>query len=315
MSFSLKSLVHSVSHIAKKGEQGLESTGKSVEHDVTQATGAVTHTFSAGVDAAGHAFQNVATTVGKVAVTGASQVESGVTTAADTIARGASQEFDAAVRSGQHEFDNLRKTLEKALADGETKIVASAAERLIKDMSGDIAAVGKAWKKVSKNLSSDIDVIKSAALSKNITSRVEKSLDEIGKSMSSALGAFFSKSYVSFGIEFGASAALGVAGEVALGVIAGLPNITDVRGYGSVGVSLGAEAGAEGDIAIVFNLSSPADSGGASLNVVVSLEVDIGGTIVVSFNLPDFSLGGISIGLGAGEEAGITVGGGYTFIF
>lgn len=308
-------LGHSISHIAKSAEHGVESAGKSIEHGVTQATGTVAHTFSAGVDATGHAFQTVETSVGNVAVAGTHDVETGVTTAADAVAQGGSQAFEAAVRSGEAEFDNLKHTLEKALQDGEASIIGPAAEHLVKELSSEISAVTKAWKKVSKSLSSDIEIIKSAALSKQVTDRVESSLANIAKKMGSALGTFFSKSYVSFGIEFGASAAYGVAGEVALGVIAGLPNITDVRGYGAVGVSAGAEAGAEGDVAIVFNLSSPADSGGASLNVVVSLEVDVGGTVVVSYNLPDFTLGGISIGLGAGEEAGISVGAGYTFIF
>ena len=330
-------LGHSISHLAHQAVHGVESVGKTAVHGVESAgetavhgvegagttvargvesgSRAVVHTFSAGVDAAGHAFQKVETAAKDIAVTGAHEIESGLKTEANRLERSASGAFDAAVNSGRKAFNNVKHDIEKAIADGEAKIIGPAAERIVNDLIDDIKTVKDAWAEISDELSGDIETVKRAALARHITSQAEESFEKISKELGPALSKFFSKSYASFGIQFGASAAYGVAGEVGLGVIAGLPNITNVRGYGSVGVTVGVEAGAEADISLVFNLSAPENTGGASLNVVISVEAEVGGTVVVSFSIPHFRLSGISIGLGGGEEAGVSVGGGYRFLF
>ena len=310
-----KSVATTISHAGSTIESGVKSGVTTVVDGATSVGNTVVSGVTSEVNAAGQAIETVGTTVGNVTVAGTSEVVTGVTSAANTLESGASQEFGAAVKAGEAAFDKVKHELEIALAEGEVKILGPAAEHIVKDLRDAINGARSAWSSANSMLSTDVAILKGAAISKQITPPAEEAFSRIAKHMGAALGPFFSKSYVSFGVEFGVSAVLGVGVEAALGVIAGLPNITDIHGYGAVGVSVGAEAGAEADVALVFNTSGPLDSGGPSLNVIVSLEAEVGGTVVVSFNLPDFSLGGISIGLGAGDEAGISIGGGYTYVF
>lgn len=328
MSFldGLKHIGHSIEHAGSTIGHGVENAGKTIIHGtenagtaiakgVTDAGQTIGHVFTKGVDAAGNEFQKIETTIGGVVVSGAKDVEKGVDTAATTIGHGGSEAFTAAVNSGKEAFDAAKSEVEKAVSAGEAAILGPAAEHRVKALASEINTIKSTWDMVSSTLSKEIDVIRQAALSKQVTSESEAAFKTVSEKLAPAIATFFSKDYVSFGIEFGASAAFGIAGEAAVGLLAGLPNITDVKGYGSVGVTAGVEEGAEADIALVFNLSAPEDSGGPSANVVVSLEVEVGGTVVVSYNLPDFSFGGISIGLGGGEEVGVSVGAGYSYIF
>lgn len=311
------SVVSSIGKVANKTVHDVESAATTVADDVTTAANTVADGVTTAANTVAGGVTTAVTAVGNVTVEGADAVAEGVTTAADTLAKGGSEAFEDAVNAGETAFDDVRHSLEKAMEAGELAIIGPAGKKTIEELKGLINEVKSAWDTVSSELSSEVEIIRSVASGKQISDRAKSAMSTICKhpEMGSALGGFFAKSYASFGIEFGGSVAAGVGGEAALGIVAGLPDLADIRGYGSVGLSVGAEAGAEGDVALVFNLSSPEDSGGAYVSLIFSLEVDVGGTVVVSFNLPDFSLGGISIGLGAGEEAGIAVGGGYTFIF
>ena len=86
-------------------------------------------------------------------------------------------------------------------------------------------------------------------------------------------------------------------------------------GASSVGLSLGASVGAAGNLALGLYPASPEDYGGAFIATTLQGAFEIGGGIVVSFDLPDLGFGGLAIPVLIGEEVNISVGGGYTFIF
>ena len=323
-----KSAAKSIEHAGKKALDSAESAGKTVGKGVTSAGKTVekgvvsaTKTVGKGLEDAGKAVSDGVTTAGKAiekeTVHSAESVEKSVTTAADTLANTSVSAFNSAVNEGEKEFNAVKKDLQKALEAGEAAILSHLAQSKIEELEPIIDDLRGAWGTIRSDMSSEFETLKSEAFSKHISGAGHEAIGAIAKHphMARVLGKFAAKSYLSFGFEFGASAAYGVGVEAALGVCAGLPNVTDIRGYGSVGGSVGASVGGEVDESLVVNLSSPEDSGGGYIAVIFSLEAEVGGTVVVSFNLPDFSMGGVSIGLGEGAEVSVAVGGGYTFVF
>lgn len=288
-------VIHTVSSWGKTAVHATTSFGETVEH---------------GLEDAG-------TAVGQVVVQGADAVSSGVTTAANTIASGGSQAFDSAVHAGEQGFDDVKSSLDQALQAGEASILSASAKARIQELQPTISQLVNIWPEVRSAMSPELAILRDAAQNKSVTSDAENALRNLAKNseLAAVLGQFHSKSFVSFGFEFGASAAAGVGINAAVGVIAGLPNVTDIRGYGAVGGSVGVAVGGEVDESLVVNYSSPENSGGPFVNVIFSVEAEVGGTIIVSFNLPDFSFGGLSIGLGEGAEASVSVGGGYSWVF
>jgi hypothetical protein len=255
--------------------------------------------------------------VGPEVVASADSVDRGVSSAVDVIGQTGSQAFDSAVNAGEEAFDDVKTALESALEAGEAALLSAAGKAKVEELQPIIDQLVDVWPGVRSDMSEALGVLRAAAMGKSVTDEAERALESLAKNddLSKVLGQFFAKSFISFGFEFGASATFGVGVEAALGVVAGLPNVTDIKGYGTVGGSVGASAGAEVDESLVLNFSAPEDSGGPFVDIIFSLEAEVGGTIVVSFNLPDFSLGGISIGLGEGEEVSVAVGGGYTYVF
>jgi hypothetical protein len=71
---------------------------------------------------------------------------------------------------------------------------------------------------------------------------------------------------------------------------------------GSVSVTLGVET------------SRPENIGGGYFGVGVEADVEVGVGLQVAFNMPNFSLAGITLGVGAGMEASADLNGGYTYI-
>ena len=308
MGFFLTSAISKAVNWGKKASStvghGLETGAKDV------ASGTVT-----AAKAVGGAFKTAGEDVGKVVVTGADDVAHGVTSATDAIAHGASKEFENAVHAGENAYNDVKSDIEKAIRDGEAKIVGAWAKKVVGDLEGEITELKAFWQAMEGPMASEIATIRAAAHAKETSPEADQAMREISQSLAPAIASFLQKSYVSFGLEFGASAELGVGGEVGVGLLAGVPDLLDIRGYGSVGVTAGVDEGAEADVSLVFNTCAPKDAGGASLNVAISLDVAVGGTVVVSYNVPGFTLGGISIGFAGGEEVGVAVGAGYSYVF
>jgi hypothetical protein len=82
-----------------------------------------------------------------------------------------------------------------------------------------------------------------------------------------------------------------------------------------VGLSIEASAGASGNLALGLYNAPSQSYGGPFIASTLQGAFDIGGGIVVSFDLPGLSFGGVAIPVSVGEEVIVSVGGGYTLMF
>lgn len=244
--------------------------------------------------------------------------------------------FEAIADEAKAAWDDAKALVEKAIAAGEKAILEPIAKAVTKGLP--VADLREAWKKVSASNAADISTVTTAAKNKSITPAAQTAMANIREQMGPSLGNFHKQaqqnltsaaipiavannnntssnpSFLSFGLEVQATGAYVVGAEGGLGMLIGIPD-GDGAGYGSVGITLGAEVGAEADIALCFKTGAPKDTGGVYVGIVLSLEVEVGGTIMVFFNFPKFEFTGITVGVGAGAEVAVAVDGGYTFIF
>lgn len=264
-------------------------------------------------DSIGHAFKKAGETVEK-GVTEATHAAAG---AAQTVAKTTTETFNEAVKGAGDSFNAAKGEISKLVEAGEDAVLRNKAAQEVGEYSDIIGDLVKVWPTVASRFASELAELRTAASSREMTAGAKQAMIEVATSSEIApiLERAASKSIASFAIEFGGGAALVIGGEGAIGAAIGLPNMTDVAGYGSVGVSIGASEGASGDVAIGLNTSAPKDSGGAYLSVSVEADIGVGGGVVVSYNLPDLSFGGFMIPVSAGEEINVSVGGGYTFMF
>ncbi len=228
-----------------------------------------------------------------------------------------SNTFHEAVKDAKKEFDAAQKEIQSVVNSGHEAVLKSLAARKIDEYADIIKSLVKAWPQVLSRLGSEIDVLRNAASQERMSPKVAEALNQIAMSpeLRETLDKAAEMSLVSFAVEFGGNVAAVESANGALGFVAELHNPANVRRYGSVGLSLGASAGAAGSLALGLYTSSPEDYGGPFIALMSQGALDIGGGIVVSFGLPDLRFGGFAIPVSAGEVVNISVGGGYTFIF
>ncbi len=265
----------------------------------------------------GHVFEKAGEKVASTVKSTATTVSQTTSAAAQSAGHFVSNTFSDAVKDAGQEFDNAKNEIQSVVNAGQEAILKSLAGKKIQEYAGIIESLVQAWPRVVSSLGSEVDVLRNAASQKSMNLQVAEAMKHIATSpeLRETLSEAANKSIASFAVEFGGNVADVLSVDGAIGFAAGLPNITNVKGYGSVGLSLGASAGASGDLALGLNTSSPEDSGGPFIAFILEGDLDIGGGIVVSFNLPDLSFGGFTIPVSAGEEVNLSVGGGYTFIF
>lgn len=265
----------------------------------------------------GHTLEKAGETVASTVTHAASTLAHTVDSAAQSTGHVVSDTFNDAVKGAEQNFKIAEREIENVVNSGQAALLKALAGKKIQEYAGIIKALLKAWPQVAKRLSGELEIIADAAAHKRLNAQVIGAMEKIAGAaeLQHVLSEAAHKSLASFAVEFGGNVAAVASVDGALGYATGLPNITDVKGYGSVGLSLGASVGASGDLALGLNTSSPEHSGGPFIALIVEGDLDVGGGIVVSFNLPDLSFGGFTIPVSAGEEVNIAVGGGYTFIF
>ena len=315
-------ILGSLENLGKSVVHGTEEAGKDVVSATSDAgraiAGAATDTgdaLASGVNTVGEGIEGGVKAAGGAVVSGADSVESGISSATGSLEHGAEQGFRNAVTASESAFEAVKSDVERILKDEEAKVAAAIAKSKVGAMAGDINALIQRFTELEVELANEVEAIRNAAMTRVLTPGAKQAIMVISNALADVIAPFHAQNMASFGVDFGASAAFGISGDASIGVLAGFPNVLDVRGYGSVGVTVGAGEGIEADVSLVFSTSAPADSGGPGLDVVIAGDFGIGGTVVVSFNLPDLSFGGISIGLAAGEEFDLSVGAGYTYVF
>ena len=228
-----------------------------------------------------------------------------------------SNTFHHAVKDAEKEFNTAKKEIQSIVNSGQEAVLKSLAASKIQEYADIIKSLVKAWPRVVSRLGSEVDLLRSEASQKGVSPKVVKAMKKIAMSpeLRNPLRQAAGKSIKSFAVEFGGNVATVTGVNGALGFVAELKKIANVRRYGSVGLSLGASVGGAGNLALGLYTSSPENYGGPFIASTLQGAFEIGGGIVVSFDLPDLGFGGLAIPVLIGEEINISVGGGYTFIF
>ncbi|HET6513892.1 MAG TPA: hypothetical protein VFG09_01940 [Thermodesulfovibrionales bacterium] len=268
-------------------------------------------------------FRSVSDAVKKAGKTVASSVTGAATTmlhvgsgVAQSGGHFVSDVFHYAVKDAEKELDAAGQEIQSVISSGQEIALKSLAARKIQGYAGIIKSLVKAWPQVLSILGSDVDVLRHEASQRGMSPKVVKAMRRIAASpelrepLSDAAG----KSIRSFAVEFGGNVAAVESVNGALGFVAELQKIANVRRYGSVGLSFGASVGASGNLALGLYTSSPEDYRGPFIAVTLQGVIEIGGGVAVSFDLPDLRFGGFAIPVSVGEEFNISVGGGYTFM-
>ncbi|MGD0886852.1 MAG: hypothetical protein ABSA46_18580 [Thermodesulfovibrionales bacterium] len=269
-------------------------------------------------------FKSVGHAVKKAGETVASTVTSTATTmlhmssgVAQSGGQFVSNTFHDAVKNAEKEFDIAKNEIQSVVNSGQKTVLKSLASRKIQEYADIIKSLVKAWPHVLSRLGNKVDLLRNEASQKGVSPRVVKAMKQIAMSpeLREPLSQAAGKSIKSFAVEFGGGVAAVESANGALGFVVELQRMTNVRRYGSVGLSLGASVGAAGNVALGLYTSSPENYGGPFIASTLQGAFGIGGGIVVSFDLPDLSFSGFAIPVSVGEEVNISVGGGYTFIF
>lgn len=265
----------------------------------------------------GHAVKKAGETVASTVTSAAANMLHMSSDVAQSSGHFVSNTFNYAVKDAANEFNAAKKEIQSIANSGQEAILKSLAESKIQEYADIVKSLVKVWPQVLSRLGSEVDLLRSQASKKGVSPKVIKAMEKIAMSpeLRDPLRQAAGKSIKSFAVEFGANVATVAGVNGALGFVAELHKIANVRRYGSVGLSLGASVGAVGNLALGLYTSSPEDYGGPFIASTLQGAFEIGGGIVVSFNLPDLSFGGLAIPVLVGEEVNISVGGGYTFIF
>ncbi len=228
-----------------------------------------------------------------------------------------SNTFHYAVKDAEKAFDAAKNEIQNVVNSGQEAAVKSLAGKKVREYSDIIKSLVKAWPEVLSHLGSEVDLLRNEVSQRGVSPKVVEAMKKIVMSpgLRGPLSQAAGKSIKSFAVEFGGNVAAVESVNGALGFVAELQGITNVRRYGSVGLSLGASVGASGNLALGLYTSPPENYGGPFIASTLQGAFGMGAGIVVSFDLPDLSFGGFAIPLSVGEEINISFGGGYTFIF
>jgi hypothetical protein len=227
-----------------------------------------------------------------------------------------SRTFHSAVKNAEGEFKAAKDEIQRVVDSGEEATFRSLAGKKVKEYSDIIKSLVKAWPGVVLRLGGEVEVLRHAASQKCMDPKAAAAMKRIAASpeLSKALSKAADRSIVSFAVEFGGSVAAVASVDGAIGFVMELQKFTNVKRYGSVGLSLGASAGGAGDVALGLYTSSPQKYDGPFAAVTLEGVAGIGGGIVVTFEVPDLNFGGFAVPVSVGEKVNVSVGGGYTFM-
>ena len=226
---------------------------------------------------------------------------------ASTIEHGVSDIFDSVKKEAQSDLNQAQQALSTAVQSAEYAIV-----------RGEVAKDAQKFRRLVEQFRADAD--KFADLGGVLAKRdadaakqaIQQALSEAPAVMQE-VERLASKELFSLTFEVGGQADLGVGLDGAVGFAVAVPNITKIKGYATVGLTIGAEEGGDAAVAIGMSPQEPDDQSGPFAAIVLSADFVAGGGVSGSMNLPDPSFGGISMALEAGEEFQVAGGAGYTF--
>jgi LysM repeat protein len=163
-----------------------------------------------------------------------------------------SNTFHHAVKDAEKEFNTAKKEIQSIVNSGQEAVLKSLAASKIQEYADIIKSLVKAWPRVVSRLGSEVDLLRSEASQKGVSPKVVKAMKKIAISpeLRNPLRQAAGKSIKSFAVEFGGNVATVAGVNGALGFVAELQKIANVKRYGSVGLSLGASVGGAGNLAL-----------------------------------------------------------------
>lgn len=118
---------------------------------------------------------------------------------------------------------------------------------------------------------------------------------------------------ITLGVSGGGGYVAGVEASGGLGVTHPGLNNGQLCGFIDAGGSLGTFGGSA-SVQLGVETSRPANIDGGYIGVSVEAKVTVGAGLEIAFNMPDFSLGSITVSAGVGMKASAALTGGYTYV-
>jgi hypothetical protein len=279
---------------------------------------------------AGKAVTNTAKDVAKGTVNVANDIADGTEDVANDVAQGtvkvANDTANAVVHISKDALNETEKGFNTAIAESkkllneaENAILKATAADVVKKYNKEIKALAKVVKTIANNptLKSSVTTIANKATSGNLDNEVVTALNNIFTipEIKIQLQDIAPTTWptITVGINGNGGYVAGVEASGGTGVThPGIKN-GQVCGYVDAGGSLGT-FGASASVTLGVETSRPEGIGGGYIGIGLEADIEVGVGLEVSFNMPNFSLGGITVAVGVGMEAAASLNGGYTYV-
>jgi len=268
---------------------------------------------------AGKAVVNTAKDAGKIVENTADDVAQGAESAANTVAKTVVSISRDALNETEKGFNAAIKESGKLLDEARKAALKATTMDIIKKHNKEIKALAKAVKAIATDpsLKNALHTVVNKAASNKFDTEFSNALKSImlGPSFVLLTQDVSSTTFptISLGLSGGGGYVAGVEASGGMGIThPGIHN-GQVCGYVDAGGSLGTFGGAA-SVTLGIETSRPEGIGGGYIGVTLEAEVEIGVGLEISFNVPDFTLGGITVSAGVGMELAAGVNGGYTYV-
>lgn len=239
--------------------------------------------------------------------------------AADSTANAVVGFSKSALNETEKGFNSALNESAKLLNDAQRAALKAAASDVIKKHDKEIKALAKAAKAIAEDpkLKKAIETIVKKVAAKKFDSEFSTALKSVmlGPDFVAVTSDTSPTKFptISLGLSGGGGYVAGVEASGGMGIThPGIQN-SQVCGYVDAGGSLGTFGGAAA-VTLGIETSRPNGIGGGYIGVTLEAEIEIGVGLEISFNMPDFTLGGITVAAGVGMELAVGVNGGYTYV-
>ncbi|XXF78964.1 hypothetical protein P2318_04185 [Myxococcaceae bacterium GXIMD 01537] len=254
----------------------------------------------------------------------------------DKLARDASkvaeQAYGEALAAGEAAWNEVVELSERFLTDALVEIAEALAEDIYRKHLKLIELMAEAGQTLLKDPATfkDVQLLIDHASHKRKDEQTRRSASSLSKhkAMQRTSDEAHEKNLFSFSYGGGGSGAYGVGAEGCFGYVFDLPDVKQFKGFYGVGGVAGYSFGASLSFQIGVWTSPPSGLAGPYLAVGVEVGDKVGGGAQVIFSMPTtekawqdvilsgkLPFSGIVVGAGAGQELGVSVSSGYTWVY
>jgi hypothetical protein len=224
-----------------------------------------------------------------------------------------------AIHATEKGFNAALEESKKLLDDAQKAILKAAAMDVIRKHDKEITALTNAVIAIVNNpkLKSAVEKVAKKAAYGNLDNEVTQVLSEIFTAPEVKIHlkdiAPTTWPTITLGVSGGGGYVAGVEASGGLGVTHPGLNNGQLSGFIDAGGSLGTFGGSA-SVMLGVATSRPANIDGGYIGVTVEAKVGVGAGLEIEFNMPNFSLGGITVAAGVGMKASAALTGGYTYV-